>query len=169
MNENIIIRIASREDLPVLEKHLGKKNIPWFHIKRINEYEKGEGVWLVAWKENIPVGYIQVKWTFPQEENTKHIKGTAYLEAAGVDEEFQGQRIGTMLIQEAEQLARKKGFKQIGMAVGSTDNPRARNLYERLGYKDWGRGEFVVSWEHLDENGNKSSESEVCIYLLKNL
>lgn len=62
----------------------------------------------------------------------------------------------------------EKGFSKIGLAVGATDNPYARKMYEKLGFVDWGNGEIVDSWEVV-ENGEKRMESEVCTYLVKNL
>lgn len=166
----IKIRPVTKEEIPILEKYLGKKTIPWFHTSKLETQEKGDGLWLVAWKNDVPVSYLQLLWTGPQEtEVRKYIKNCAYLKSAGVDEKFQSQGIGSQLIHEAEQLARYKEFKQIGMSVGSTDNPKARRLYERLGYEDWGYGEFTVTWEEIDKNGNKKTEYEVCIFMIKSL
>ena len=47
------------------------------------------------------------------------------------------------------------------MGVEDT-NPRARALYERLGYEAYGRE--TVSWEHEDEHGNATIyETEVAL------
>ncbi len=170
MDQKFTIKIASKGDLPLLEKHLGIKGVPWLHTSKLEDQEKGEGIWLVAWKKDIPVGYLQVRWTGTKDNAVqKYITHCAHLETFGVVKDLQGQGIGTELVKEAEKLTKEKGFNQIGIAVGSTDNPRARSLYERLGYTDWGHGDFTTSWEYMDENGKKGTESEVCVYLLKNL
>jgi hypothetical protein len=66
-------------------------------------------------------------------------------------------------------VARAKRCTQIGLSVGSTDNPEAKRLYEHLGYVDWGRGEFLISWEYIDTHGNRGTESEVVTYMHKRL
>lgn len=58
---------------------------------------------------------------------------TAYVHALSVDPEAQGQGIGTRLLRHAEQVARAEGLVRIALGVEDA-NPRARALYERLGY-----------------------------------
>ena len=94
---------------------------------------------------------------------------SAFLEAGATRVAYRRKGIATALIREAERLARAKGCTQIGLSVGSTDNPEAKRLYEHLGYVDWGRGEFLISWEHIDTQGNKGIESEVVIFMHKRL
>lgn len=48
-------------------------------------------------------------------------------------------------------------------------NPEAKRLYEKLGYVDWGHGDFLISWEQIDENGSKGIGTEVVIYMQKSL
>lgn len=170
MNDNIQIRQAQREELPVLEQKLSAKGIPWFHKEKIDTQEHDKGIWLIAWHDNQPVGHFQVRWTGSQDAVINmHLKNYAHLEAGGVKEEYRRQGIGTKLIQESEKLAKARGFHRIGMAVGSSDNPNARRLYEKLGYTDWGHGEFITQWEYLDEKGERKFEKELCIYLTKKL
>src|SRR4029453_13703215 len=56
-----------------------------------------------------------------------------------------GGGIGTALVRAGEDTARRLGHDRITLGVG-LDNPRARRLYERLGYSDWGHGHTVASW-----------------------
>ena len=53
--------------------------------------------------------------------------------------------------------------------VGSTDNPDARRLYEHLGYIDWAHGDFLISWDYIDRDGNTGMESEIVTYMYKSL
>ena len=71
------------------------------------------------------------------------------------------------MVEAAQQIARERGAKRIGLAVGSTDNPEARRLYERLGYREWDGGEFIVHWDYETLDGQRGTESEVCVYLFK--
>lgn len=59
-----------------------------------------------------------------------------------------------------------RGIGRVGLAVGVV-NPRARALYERLGYVPWEHGSFEVSWNA--PNHPSGRESEECMYLLKRL
>ena len=49
------------------------------------------------------------------------------------------------------------------------DNPKARRLYERLGYADWGHGTVVGSWVEYPDDGPPVTLSEVCDMLVKRL
>lgn len=67
-----------------------------------------------------------------------------------VRQEYQGKGVGTAMLAEAERLAKAGGKKALGLTV-ETDNPKARALYERLGW--------VPTWTR--EKG--------CMYLTKHL
>ena len=73
------------------------------------------------------------------------VKHSAYLEAGATRAAYRRKGVATALIREAERVARAKGCTQIGLEVGSTDNPEAKRLYEHLGYVDWGRGNFSLA------------------------
>ncbi|MDO8639037.1 MAG: GNAT family N-acetyltransferase [Candidatus Daviesbacteria bacterium] len=64
-------------------------------------------------------------------------------EAIYVKEEFRGQGIGTELIKKSEKISRKNGFNKIGLGVNPTLNPKAKSLYERLGYKNTGNPPYL--------------------------
>jgi ribosomal protein S18 acetylase RimI-like enzyme len=59
--------------------------------------------------------------------------GDLYLDGIVVDPSLRGQGIGSALVAAFEHLARENGFTTVSLEVIDT-NPRARNLYERLGY-----------------------------------
>lgn len=61
-----------------------------------------------------------------------------------------GLGVATMLIGVGEQRVRARGLAFAALAV-EDDNPRARRLYERLGYRDAGRQH--ASWEEEDDDG----------------
>jgi ribosomal protein S18 acetylase RimI-like enzyme len=63
---------------------------------------------------------------------------------------LQGLGIATMLIEAAEQRVRARGLAFAALGV-EDDNPRARRLYERLGYQATGRQ--YASWEYEDDDG----------------
>ncbi|WP_167276507.1 GNAT family N-acetyltransferase [Paenibacillus lupini] len=83
-------------------------------------------------------------------------------------DEYRRKGVATAIIQEAERLAKEKKCTRIGLEVG-VSNTAARRFYEKLGYVDWGQGEFLTSWENKDENGNTVIETEVVIYMQRKL
>jgi ribosomal protein S18 acetylase RimI-like enzyme len=63
---------------------------------------------------------------------------------------LQGLGIATMLIGAGEQRVRTRGLAFAALGV-EDNNPRARRLYERLGYQAAGRQH--ASWEYEDDHG----------------
>ncbi|MCC3359148.1 GNAT family N-acetyltransferase [Bacillus sp. REN16] len=61
--------------------------------------------------------------------------GDYYVDTICVDDRFQGYGIGTMLLKEAEKAAIQKGYYRISLNVAQ-DNPVAKKLYKRIGYKE---------------------------------
>jgi len=76
--------------------------------------------------------------------------GTGVFSQLAVMGPLQGLGIATMLIGVAEQRARTRGLAFAALGV-EDDNPRARRLYERLGYQSVGRQH--ASWEYEDDGG----------------
>ncbi len=57
-----------------------------------------------------------------------------YLAGIAVDEEFRGQGVGSLILDKAINIARKKGCKRVVLDV-SLDNIGAKRLYENTGFK----------------------------------
>lgn len=74
--------------------------------------------------------------------------------------------LGTRLITEAETRIRLRGRSRAVMSV-EDDNPRARALYERLGYQPFGRER--ASWETEDDAGVHHTHVADCTLLGKDL
>jgi GNAT superfamily N-acetyltransferase len=170
----LILAIKPAEDsqIDLLEKEFSPDTLSKSHYKRYDVQKRGEGVYLIAWHDHTPVGHFLLRWSGPDDARVmKYVDVThsAFLEAGATSVAYRRKGIATALIREAERLARAKGCTQIGLSVGSTDNPDAKRLYEKLGYVDWGRGEFLISWEYIDKHGNHGTESEVVTYMHKRL
>lgn len=169
MDESFEIKPAKFADLDFLNNYLFV-NIPHFHEDKIGEQENGEGVWLIAWKNNIPVGHLQVRWAGSKIDKVrKTINNCPHIESVGVSEKFRRQGIGTHLTLFALRLAKEKGYRQVGLAVGKNDNPYAKEMYEKLGFEDWEKGEIIDSWKIINNQGKEDIESEICTYLIKKL
>jgi len=78
------------------------------------------------YKESDPV---LVPYSLLEEDHSYYICGMA------VDEGHRGRGIGTMLLNEAERIARDLGFEKLSLIVFE-QNVNARRLYERFGYAE---------------------------------
>ena len=74
--------------------------------------------------------------------------------------------IGTILIQAAEQRIRARGLHRAELGVEEC-NPRARALYERLGYAAYGRE--PASWDDQAPDGSIFRYETVCTLMRKEL
>jgi GNAT superfamily N-acetyltransferase len=163
---NLEIRPASDDDLAILVAALGERH--WF-TDRLARQERGGGVLLVAWLAGRPVGEVFLECEPATEpEVRRHLPGVPRLDHLEVLGPFWGRGIGTALIGAAEDTARQLGHERIALGVG-LDNPRARRLYARLGYADWGQGTVVGTWVEHPDVGPPVTLSEVCMMLVKRL
>jgi len=144
------IRPASDAELATLVGVLGERH--WF-TDRLARQQRGGGVLLVAWLEGRPVGEVFLECEPANEpEVRRHLPGVPRLDHLEVLGPLWGQGIGTALIGAAEATARQLGHERIALGV-VLDNPKARRLYERLGYADWGHGTVVGTWVEYPDDG----------------
>jgi GNAT superfamily N-acetyltransferase len=166
MTARVEIRSASDAELATLVAVLGERR--WF-ADRLARQERGGGVVLVAWLEGRPVGEVFLECEPATEpEVRRHLPGVPRLDHLEVAGPFWGRGIGTALILAAEDSARQLGHERIALGVG-LDNLKARRLYERLGYADWGHGTVVGTWVEHPDDGPPVTLSEVCDMLVKRL
>jgi GNAT superfamily N-acetyltransferase len=156
-------------DLALLNEHLHLWGPPDYHERKIREQLSGEVFWLIAWRDDLPVGHLQIGWSGAERpEFEAHLGDCPHVSRVGVRAEMRSQGIGSALIEAAEDIIRKRGYSRVGLGVG-VDNVRARQLYQRLGYGDCGHGTYTVSWTQYDGNETRGRVEEVCIYLWKEL
>jgi GNAT superfamily N-acetyltransferase len=163
------VRPAIRGDVSALEKHL-PFGPPDKHTDRFVRQENGQVIYLVAWHNGVSIGHALLKWQGAEEDRVATVlQGTCPdVEDLFVAESSRSQGVGRRLLDAAERLVREHGFKCIGLGVG-VDNPRARALYERLGYRDAGLGLLHEHGEYVDSSGCKQSWDETCVYLTKSV
>lgn len=141
---------------------------PYFR-RRLEEQASGTGDALVAWLGERPVGDLFVWRAEPYEELVRqHLGHTPTLTHLEVTPSAQRQGIGTALIQAGEAILAGLGFPRVGLGVGVT-NDKARRIYDRLGYRDWGHGRVLVEWEVERPDGSVVGDSELCHWLVKHL
>ena len=116
--------------------------------------ETGDSVLLVAWDgdRHLGAGQLDLRGTDPELRNLH------------VDPTVRGRGVGTAIIRAAEARV-APGRLAVGVA---SDNPRARALYERLGYR--GTGELTTSaYEYVDDSGRTRQATETDERLVREL
>ena len=134
------------------------------HRSYADMQSRDEGVYLIAWDEDVPIAHLFIRWT----DNTevprivdRYPQAAQFADCPEICElyvvaERRSQGIGTQLLRRALQMARERGASQVTMCV-DMDNPRARSLYERLGFVESGIGTFTTSGVLMDETGRERS------------
>lgn len=164
---NLEIRKCCEEDLGALKRTIPRSE---FHDHRFASQAEGKSIYLIAWLDGVPVGHLNLILSGSDEEYVKEKLGVIpELNAIGTyPAEMRSKGIGRKLIAKAEKICREKGFDRVGLSV-DTDNNRARELYENLGYQDSGIGEFDSVWYEKQDDGSKLKIVDRCVYLVKDL
>ncbi|AOR36486.1 GNAT family N-acetyltransferase [Streptomyces fodineus] len=79
---------------------------------------------------------------------------------------LQSRGLGTLLIRAAEQRILRRGLHRAELGV-EEDNPRARALYERLGYEAYGR--TPDGWDEEGPDGVIRRYETMCVLMRKDL
>ena len=95
--------------------------------RQLARAETGEVDFLVAEVDGHVVGKAVLDWSH-------NADGTPWLWLGSVDPDYRGRGIGALGLAVAEQRARERAHPAIEMCVDD-ENPRARDLYERSGYR----------------------------------
>jgi ribosomal protein S18 acetylase RimI-like enzyme len=156
-SEIITIRHASQIDLPALEWEGELTHFRNIFAEAYRLMELGEGlIWVVDHLEKGLIGQLFVH-LYPVQNRFSNQKPQAYIYGFRIRTSFRQQGIGTRLMRQAESDLEQRGYQLITLNVGR-NNPRARKLYERLGFR-------VVSaepgvWSYIDENGVRREVNE---------
>lgn len=123
-----------------------------FAIRMFAAQEQGLCRFLIAWAAEEPVGSAEL--------TTKKLPE---LKNLNVPEAHRGQGIGSQIIAAAEALIGESGSLTIGVGV---DNPRAAELYERLGYVRTGQLSTTI-YDYVDDEGASKTATETDEMLIK--
>lgn len=149
--DDLIVRELQEADVEVIES----SEPPGKGFVRAMWALQGQGrsLLLVAWRDGRRVGSGEIDWTHRPPE----------LKNLAVDSDQRGRGVGTALIREAERRAHQHGELCVGVGL---DNPRARALYERLGYR--GTGEIsTTTYEYVDADGARRTATETDELLMR--
>jgi ribosomal protein S18 acetylase RimI-like enzyme len=159
---DVVLRLTVRDltaaDLPACAwsgagPHLGSI------VRALDRAARGEVDYLaVCAPAGLPVGLGAIDYV--------KIPGAGVLWMLEVHGALQSCGIGTILIQAAEQRIRARGRRWAELSVEES-NPRARALYERLGYAAYGRE--PDSWDEQAPDGSVSRYQTVCTLMRKEL
>jgi ribosomal protein S18 acetylase RimI-like enzyme len=103
--------------------------------------DRSEAYVAVAELQGVPLARANLHLTLKAAERAGQVW------AAHVEPPFQSRGIGTALFVHLEHVARRQGFHTLRLAVGKA-NPRARRLYERLGFEV--RGDETTCWSYRE-------------------
>ena len=133
---DVAIREMIRDDLTGFHEWYGYERDESFR-RSFERHKAGEVVYLVAHIRGRPVGHLGV--------DLVRVRDAAHLWQFGVMPPLQSHGIGSAMVVYAEHSVAEHGFG-IAEIGAETDNPRARALYERLGYTliDERDGEWIL-------------------------
>jgi ribosomal protein S18 acetylase RimI-like enzyme len=161
----VTLRLATYTDLPKLEWYGQYTHFRALFRRTFQEQLQKRRLMLVADCNDFPIGNIFIQLSGGEQLYTNG-RRRAYFYSLRVMDMFQGYGIGTSLIREAELLATEHQLRWATIAA-SIDNPRARRLYERLGYKVI--AEDDGKWSYRDHENRIRYVHEPCWVLEKRI
>ncbi len=163
--DKVVIRPIRAEELASLEWEGQYTKYRQVFAQSFEDVQRGQRIMLVAVAGGQLVGQVFVQLSSSE---TRYADGATrgYLYSLRVRPAWQGNGLGTRLIQAAEAALRARGFSIAVIAAGK-DNPGARRLYERLGYRTFADDPGV--WYFTDVNGMQQQQTEPCWVLEKRL
>jgi GNAT superfamily N-acetyltransferase len=139
------------------------------HLDDLDWQQTGAVTQLVAWQDCTPVGSGFIHWPGPRDASiATRLPACPEIFRLEVVEKHRSKGVGTALIRALEALALARGFGCVGLGVG-TGNPRARVLYERLGYRRVKGSAYIDRREYPDADGRRRVSEEPCIFMTKQL
>jgi ribosomal protein S18 acetylase RimI-like enzyme len=167
IEDDFVVRPMEERDLPDLEW-----NGTFVHFRRLfrqafEDMRLGTRYLLVmehrASREI--VGQVFIQWS-SSDPRFADGRRRGYLYALRIKPAYRGRGLGTRMIRAAEEALRRRGMDTVSIGV-EKDNPRARALYERNGFRiiadDPGR------WSYVDHLGNKQEVVEPAWLMEKHL
>lgn len=163
---NLIIRPVTSADLPALEWDGEFVRYRRMYAGLYPQTQSGQAcMWLIESQQGELIGqaFVMLK-----SSDTDSADGDqrAYLFAFRVKPAWRNQGVGTQLMNFIETDLKRRGFAFVTLNV-ARDNPDARRLYERLGYRVIGTRPGV--WSYRDHEGRIQQVIEPAWRMLKRL
>ncbi|MFG1946791.1 GNAT family N-acetyltransferase [Nonomuraea sp. NPDC048826] len=153
-------------DLAALVNALGQE--PYFRAQLDRQRER-HGVLLVAWHGFDPIGDVYL-WLDQAEEPElrERLPGVPLLTHLEVAPAYRNRRIGTRLMDAAEERLRGLGHDRVALGVDPR-NDRVWPLYRRLGYEEWPHPPVPTTRRIYLPGGRVEQVPDVCRILVKDL
>jgi RimJ/RimL family protein N-acetyltransferase len=82
LDDRVVIRVCTRDDLAAVQTAFESSS---FHDERLRTQEAGRPTYLIAWRDDIPVGHLNLKWEGnAQPDVQERLPGTPELNAVSV-------------------------------------------------------------------------------------
>ncbi len=146
----LVIRKVKEEDLPALEWDGEFKHFRRLYAEAYRRSLLGEAVlWLAEFPGKGVIGQLFVHLRSERPELADG-KSRGYVYGFRVRPAYRDKGVGTRLLITAEEDLLKRGYRYTVLNVGQ-DNPDARRLYERNGYRVIGND--PGNWYFIDDRG----------------
>lgn len=155
-SRDLRIRPVEARDLAALEWDGQYRHYRRVFKANFDDMQRGQRMLWVAESDGALIGQVFVQLLSSDPDYADGAR-RAYLYAFRVRPEWQGHGIGTRLMEHAEADLVERGFRVAVIAAGR-DNPRAKSLYERLGYRVF--AEDPGEWSYVDDQGKTVRASE---------
>jgi GNAT superfamily N-acetyltransferase len=164
----VLITECRADDVPVLEAAMPTGSSR-FHERRFARHVSGESTFLVGWLAGNPVAHVEIRWAgCAAPEVQERFPRCPELNGLEIWPPWRRSRgLGTEMITEVERRVAAAGHPRIGLGVGD-DNPRAADLYLRLGYAETGC-RYLDRYEITDGTGTRRAMADPCRFLVKDL
>lgn len=151
MNPNaLVIRRVTEADLPALEWDGVYQMHRRTYARLFEDSKTGSTIlWMVETPQGEMVGQAFVMLV-SGEKAAADGRERAYIFAFRVKPQYRGRGVGTMLMRFIERNLARQGFTTVTLNVAK-QNPDARRLYERLGYRV--TGSKPGKWSFRDDKG----------------
>jgi ribosomal protein S18 acetylase RimI-like enzyme len=157
LTEQVVIRQIRREDLSALEWQGEYTHFRRLFADAFRRTLRGDAVmWVAELPEVSLVGQLFVQLNSARAEGA-NAGPKAYIYGFRVRPQYRNAGIGSLLLQTAEDDLARRGYRVVALNVGR-DNPAARRLYERFGYRVVAAEPGV--WSYLDHHGRLRQVNE---------
>jgi GNAT superfamily N-acetyltransferase len=138
------------------------------HRDRIRDAQSPTFDYLALMRDGQAIGFACLVFARPgswsDADDTTHLPQIVDIQIAST---LRGQGHGTHLIRALEQLAARRGAREIFLAVDPRSNPRAFALYLRLGYEPMQDEAYLKHWEFVDSGGRLHSGDDWVVDMVK--
>lgn len=153
----VIIRPVKHTDLLSLEWEGEYRHFRRLYYEIYQSASRGKAI---MWAAELPgIGLIGQLFVQLVSGRTELADGStrAYIYGFRIKPDYRQQGLGRRMLHVAERDLTERNFQRVTLNVGQ-DNPHARRLYERLGYRVVGTD--PGKWYYIDHQGNRRDVHE---------